>query len=54
MNVHLIVREPFADYRKGDHIDDADAVKAILEGGNRHHVIAINPVLPAPNASADW
>lgn len=35
----LVVREPFGDYAVGAMIRDADAMKAILEGGQAAHVI---------------
>lgn len=41
MEFHLIVREPFGGYKKGEMITDADKVKEILAGENEHHVIKI-------------
>jgi hypothetical protein len=46
----LIVREPFAGYSRGASISDPAEVKAILDGPNAHHVIAVasNPAADAP------
>lgn len=41
MQFHLIVREPFGGYAKGEKITDAKKVAEILAGENEHHVIKI-------------
>lgn len=41
MAIHLIVREAFAGYTKGDRIDDADTVESIISGENAANVIRI-------------
>jgi hypothetical protein len=41
MEFHLVVKEPFGGYQKGELIKDADKVKEILSGENEHHVLKI-------------
>ena len=43
----LIVREPFSGHHIGARITDKAKVRAILDGPNAHHVIAVAP-LPRP------
>jgi hypothetical protein len=40
----LIVREPFGGHRQGDRITNEAEVKAILDGPQAHHVIAVAPL----------
>jgi hypothetical protein len=44
---HLIVREPFAFYTKGQRIEAPDEVTKILAGPNEGHVLKVNAP-PAP------
>lgn len=41
MEFHLIVREPFGGYAKGEKITDPEKITEILSGENEHHVIKI-------------
>lgn len=41
MEFHLIVREPFGGYAKGEKITDQSKVAEILAGENEHHVLKI-------------
>ena len=41
MQFHLIVREPFGGYTKGEKITDQSKGAEILAGENEHHVIKI-------------
>lgn len=41
MEFHLIVREPFGGYAKGEKITDQSKVAEILSGENEHHVVKI-------------
>lgn len=38
---HLTVLRDFANYKRGDHIEDEAEVKHILEGEMRHHVVKV-------------
>jgi hypothetical protein len=40
----LIVREPFSGHHIGARITDKAKVRAILDGPNAHHVIAVAPL----------
>jgi hypothetical protein len=48
---HLIVREPWGDYARGDHIADAATVTEILAGERRTHVVRIAPLTTTPPAA---
>jgi len=39
----LTVIHPFGDYRRGDLIDSADAIAAVLAGENVHHCHKVAP-----------
>jgi len=39
VNYHLVVREPFGPYKKGDMITAADEVALVLDGPQHTHVI---------------
>jgi uridylate kinase len=43
MKTVLVVTQPFADYGKGDHITDPDAIKKALETNAKHVVRATHP-----------
>jgi hypothetical protein len=43
MKTILVVTQPFADYGKGDHITDADAIEAALDSNASHVVRAPHP-----------
>lgn len=46
---HLVVTAPFGEYRRGDHITDAGAIKAILADDEQHrHVVMVADGAPAP------
>jgi hypothetical protein len=38
---HLTVVRDFADYRRGDHIEDDAEIARILGGEMRHHVVKV-------------
>jgi len=39
--IHLIVVQPFADYAKGDRIEDPEIVASILASANSSHVVKV-------------
>lgn len=41
MQFHLVVKEPFGGYAKGEMITDQSKVAEILASENEHHVIKI-------------
>jgi hypothetical protein len=50
--IELIVRSNFADYVRGDVINDKEKIKAILSGPNEHDVIKrAVPKAPPPKIS---
>jgi hypothetical protein len=48
MAVHLIVTAPFADYQRGERIEDPDTVDAILADERCHNVVKVAAEPPAP------
>jgi len=49
----LTVITPFADYKRGDQITDADKIGEILLGHNAHHVVQITLVDRRPAEGAE-
>ena len=46
--MHLIVKQPFGGYAKGDVITDARTVATVLAGENADHVLRMTPPVDAP------
>ena len=48
---HLICTQDFDDYKKGDRIEDPDAVASALEN-QHHHVVKVAAPEPLPKSKA--
>jgi hypothetical protein len=46
MALHLVVRQPFGDRKRGDKITDPAEVAAVLESENEPHVVRVNAPEP--------
>lgn len=51
----LTVINPFADYQRGDVINDPDGIAAVMAGGNAKHVVQTQQVAgePTPTPAAE-
>jgi hypothetical protein len=49
MAVHLIVTAPFADYQRGERIEDPEAIAAILGCEQCHNVVKVAAPAAAPD-----
>lgn len=52
MTHHLTVVRDFANFRRGDHIEDEETVARILQGEHRHHVVKVRADVKEPEAKA--